>query len=115
LGEQWRQYEKIFPALNKSRIRQVSLEAAGSKVPLSLIRLLPDKQILVGVIDVADPRVETAEEVAATIESALQYADRDRLQGCTNCGLAPLPKSVAASKLEALCKGVALARARHAV
>jgi 5-methyltetrahydropteroyltriglutamate--homocysteine methyltransferase len=113
LGAQWRQYESIFPALNASRIGQVSLEAAGSKVPLSLIRLLKDKQILVGVIDVATQRVETAEAVAATLESALAHADKERVQACTNCGLAPLPKGVAMAKLAALGAGVALARTRH--
>ena len=43
LGSEWRQYEEIFPALNASRIDQVSLECAGSKVPLSLLGLLPDR------------------------------------------------------------------------
>lgn len=113
LGEQWRQYEQIFPALNKSRIGQVSLEAAGSKVPLSLIRLLSDKQILVGVIDVATNRIETPEEVAATIDAALAHADKGRVQACTNCGLAPLPKPVAEAKLTALGRGAALARKKH--
>ncbi len=113
LGDQWRQYETIFPALNRSRIGQVSLEAAGSKVPLSLIRLLPDKQILVGVIDVASSVVETPEQVAATLDSALAFADKERVQACTNCGLAPLPKAVAEAKLAALGAGAALARKTH--
>ena len=113
LGDQWRQYETIFPALNKSRIGQVSLECAGSKVPISLIRHLSDKQILVGVIDVANARVETPEEVAATLETALAHADKERVHACTNCGLAPFPKSVAAAKLVALGAGAALARTKH--
>ena len=110
LGEQWRQYDQIFPALNKARIGQVSLECAGSKVPISLIRHLKDKQILVGVINVADQRVETPEQVAATIEAALAHADKERVQACTNCGLAPFPQGVAAAKLVALGAGAALAR-----
>ena len=113
LGDQWRQYETIFPALNKSRIGQVSLECAGSKVPISLIRHLSDKQILVGVIDVANARVETPEEVAATLETALAHADKERVHACTNCGLAPFPKSVAEAKLMALGAGAALARTKH--
>jgi 5-methyltetrahydropteroyltriglutamate--homocysteine methyltransferase len=113
LGEQWQQYDQIFPALNKSRIGQVSLECAGSKVPISLIRHLKDKQILVGVIDVADQRIETPEQVAATIETALAHADKERVQACTNCGLAPFPKGVAAAKLNALGAGAALARKKH--
>ena len=62
---------RSFPALNTSRIDQVSLECAGSKVPMSLIGLLDDKEILVGAIDVATNTVETPEEVAATLREAL--------------------------------------------
>ena len=53
LGDEWRQYEEFFPALNASRIDQVSLECAGSQVPLSVIAALKDKEVLVGAIDVA--------------------------------------------------------------
>ena len=110
LGTEWRQYEEIFPALNKSRIGQVSLECAGSKVPVSLIRHLPDKQILVGAIDVASNQIETPEQVAATIAEAAKHADLARLQPCTNCGMAPLARRVASAKLRALGEGARLAR-----
>ena len=59
LGAQWRQYEESFPAINRSKIDEVSLEAMGSKVPLSLISHLPDKTIQIGVIDVATSAIET--------------------------------------------------------
>jgi 5-methyltetrahydropteroyltriglutamate--homocysteine methyltransferase len=114
LGDEWRQYEKIFPALDRSAIQQVSLECAGSKVPMSLIALLKRKTLLVGAIDVANTAVETPEQVAATIASALAYADAERIQACTNCGLAPFPRHVAAAKLRALGMGAALARAKLA-
>jgi 5-methyltetrahydropteroyltriglutamate--homocysteine methyltransferase len=110
LGSEWRQYEEIFPALNASRVSQVSLECAASKVPISLIRHLPDKQILVGVIDVASARVETPEEIMATIAGAAKHADLARLQPCTNCGMAPLARGVATAKLRALGDGARLAR-----
>ena len=113
LGSEWRQYEAIFPAINASRIGQVSLECANSRVPLSLIGLLPDKEVMVGVIDVATDTVETPEQVLATIEAALPYVDKERLLPCTNCGLAPLPRGVAEAKLAALGAGAALARSRH--
>ena len=61
LGDEWRQYEEIFPAINESRIGQVSLECANSKVPLSLIGLLNDKEVMVGAVDVASLAVESAE------------------------------------------------------
>ena len=70
LGGEWRQYEEIFPALAQSRIDQVSLECRNSHVPMSLLRLLDGKDVLVGVIDVATDEVETPEEVAAVIGEA---------------------------------------------
>ena len=69
-AREWRQYEEIFPALNASRIDQVSLECANSHVPLSLIGLLKDKEVLVGAIDVATHEIETPEQVAAVIRQA---------------------------------------------
>jgi len=110
LGGEWRQYEEIFPAINRSRIQQVSLECAGSHVPLSLIGLLKDKEILVGAIDVASTRVETPEEVAATLRQATAFADPERIHACTNCGMAPLARDVAVGKLQALGRGVQLMR-----
>ncbi len=83
-------------------------------MPLSLIRLLPDKQILVGAIDVATTEVETPEQVAAILTEATKYADSARIQACTNCGLAPLPRGVAAAKLAALGAGTRMMRERHA-
>ena len=114
LGSEWRQYEEIFPALNASRIQQVSLEAANSRVPLSLLRLLKDKQLMVGVIDVASQTVESPAEVEARIGAALEHVEAARLLPCTNCGLAPLPESVALGKLASLGAGAALARKRWA-
>jgi 5-methyltetrahydropteroyltriglutamate--homocysteine methyltransferase len=59
LGTEWRQYEKVFPALARSSIDQVSLECMHSHVPLDLIGLLEGKDVMVGVIDVANDAVET--------------------------------------------------------
>jgi 5-methyltetrahydropteroyltriglutamate--homocysteine methyltransferase len=114
LGGEWRQYEEILPALNASRIGQVSVECANSKVPLHLLGLLRDKEVLVGAIDVATQEVESAEDVAATIRSALRYVDPERMSPCTNCGLAPLPRRVAVGKLAALAAGARLVRSELA-
>ncbi len=113
LGEQWRQYEQVFPALAKSSIDQVSLECHHSHVPPELMALLQGKDVMVGVIDVASDVVETPEEVADTIGRALQFVPRERLIPCTNCGLAPMSREVALAKLDALAKGAALARERY--
>ena len=80
-------------------------------MPLALLRLLADKEIMVGSINVATDRVETPEKVRDTIKAALAHVDAQRLYPCTNCGMAPLPRAVAAAKLRALGAGAALARA----
>jgi 5-methyltetrahydropteroyltriglutamate--homocysteine methyltransferase len=113
LGAEWRQYEAIFPALAASRIQQVSLECAHSHVPPDLMALLEGKDVLVGVIDVANDQVETPDEVADTIGRALQFVPRERLFACTNCGMAPMRRAIAVAKLEALGKGAELARRRY--
>ncbi len=112
LGQEWRQYEQVLPALAASSIDQVSLESIHSHVPAELMALLAGKDVMVGVIDVASDQIETAEEVADTIGRALQFVPRDRLIACTNCGLAPMSRAVAEAKLAALAKGAALARQR---
>ena len=113
LGEEWRQYEAIFPALAKSSIDQVSLECYHSHVPPHLMQLLEGKDVMVGVIDVASDEVETPEQVAQTIATALQFVPKQRLIPCTNCGLAPMDREIAQRKLEALARGAELARRRH--
>jgi 5-methyltetrahydropteroyltriglutamate--homocysteine methyltransferase len=112
LGGEWRQYEEIFPALAKSKIKQVSLECIHSHVPPDLMKLLKGKDVLVGVIDVASDKVETPQEVAATIRTALKYVPAQHLFPCTNCGMAPMRRDIALAKLKALGAGAALARKR---
>jgi 5-methyltetrahydropteroyltriglutamate--homocysteine methyltransferase len=110
LGEEWRQYEQVFPALAASSIDQVSLECFHSHVPPDLMALLQGKDVLVGVIDVASDEVETPQQVAETIGRALQFVPRERLFPCTNCGMAPMDREIALRKLQALAEGAALAR-----
>jgi len=112
LGTAWRQYEQIFPVLATSQLGQISLECRNSKVPLELLRLLDGKDVLLGVIDVATEVVETPEEIAALIGKALGYIPRERLVPCTNCGMAPMRRDIATSKLMALGAGAKLARQR---
>ena len=110
LGAEWRQYEQTFPLLAQSKIGQVSLECANSHVPLELIGLLAGKDVLVGAIDVASERVETPEDVAATLRAALAFVPAGRMVACTNCGMVPLARDVARGKLRALAAGAALVR-----
>jgi 5-methyltetrahydropteroyltriglutamate--homocysteine methyltransferase len=114
LGGEWRQYEKIFPALAASKLGQVSVETINSKVPLGLLALLKGKDVQIGVIDVASDDIETPEQVCAAIEAAMKYVPKEHIICGTNCGMAPMHRDIAAKKLEALGKGAALARQRFA-
>jgi 5-methyltetrahydropteroyltriglutamate--homocysteine methyltransferase len=105
LGDSWRHYEQTFPAIRNSSIQQVSLECRNSRVPMELIRLLDGKDVLAGCIDVASNDIETPEQVAATIREALRFVAPEKLQPCTNCGMAPMSAAVAYGKLRALADG----------
>jgi len=111
LGSEWRQYEKSFPLLQQSTLDIVSLECRNSRVPVELIEILRGKKVMVGAIDVASNIVETPEDVAATLRSALPFVDVDKLYPSTNCGMAPLPRDVARGKMIALAQGADIVRA----
>jgi len=110
LGDEWRQYEAVFPKLQQSNIDIISLECHNSRVPMELIELLRGKKVMVGAIDVANNAIETPEDVADTLRKALQFVDADKLYPCTNCGMAPLSREVAQGKLAALNAGAQIVR-----
>jgi len=110
LGSEWRQYENVFPKLQKSNIDIISLECHNSHVPMELLELLRGKKVMVGAIDVASNTIETPEEVANTLRKALQFVDADKLYPCTNCGMTPLSRRVAKGKLQALSAGAEIVR-----
>jgi 5-methyltetrahydropteroyltriglutamate--homocysteine methyltransferase len=110
LGPEWRQYEQSFPLLQRSTIDIVSLECQHSHVPMELIELIRGKKVMLGAIDVASETIETPDEVADTLRSALTFVDADKLLPSTNCGMAPLPRNVALGKLSALSTGTNIIR-----
>ena len=75
LGNEWRQYEEVFPKLQKSNIDIISLECHNSRVPIELLALIRGKKVMVGAIDVASNEIETPDEVAHTLREALKYVD----------------------------------------
>jgi 5-methyltetrahydropteroyltriglutamate--homocysteine methyltransferase len=112
LGSQWRQYEAIFPAIDRSSIQQVAIECRNSKVPLELLSLLKGKMVQAGVIDVASDEVETADDVAEVIEAVAKFVPESNIVPTTNCGMAPMRRDIAEAKLMALGAGARLARQR---
>ncbi|HZO93440.1 MAG TPA: methionine synthase [Candidatus Baltobacteraceae bacterium] len=109
LGGRWDQYAHVLPLLAESRVDQISIELAGSHVPPDVLALAGDKTLAIGVIDVASERVETPDDVNATIEVARRYLPDDRIVCSTNCGMAPMPRETAYAKLRALAEGALLA------
>jgi 5-methyltetrahydropteroyltriglutamate--homocysteine methyltransferase len=105
LGAEWDQYAHIFPFISRSCVDEVSIELANSHVPPHVLAGLTDKDVAVGCIDVANDRVETADEVRATLELAATYVAPERLIASTNCGMAPMNRTIAYAKLRALGAG----------
>ncbi|WP_072281204.1 methionine synthase [Rappaport israeli] len=110
LGSEWRQYETLFPNLQKSNIDIISLECQNSHVPMDLIEIIRGKKVMVGAIDVATSNIETPEQVADTLRKALQFVDADKLYPSTNCGMTPLSRHVAKEKMRALSAGASIVR-----
>ncbi|MBN9585711.1 MAG: methionine synthase [Afipia sp.] len=110
LGAEWRQYEQIFPAIDKSPIQQVAIECRNSHVPLELLGLLKNKVVQAGVIDVANEIVETPDDVVQTIEAVMKFVPKANIMATTNCGMAPMRRDIAEAKLRALGAGAKLAR-----
>jgi 5-methyltetrahydropteroyltriglutamate--homocysteine methyltransferase len=96
--------------LNECSVRQISIEAAQPRLDPACLRALPDKEIILGVLDLAEPAVETPEAVAGRIRSALDYVEAGRLLVAPDCGMKYLDRDLADAKLRALVAGAALVR-----
>ncbi len=112
----WRGLDKpnayaFLAELNSSAVNQVSIEAAQPGVNLDILQRLPDKTIVLGVIDNGNAEVETPETVAQRIRQALKYVSADRLIPAPDCGMKYLSRQVAFAKLSALSEGSAIVRA----
>jgi 5-methyltetrahydropteroyltriglutamate--homocysteine methyltransferase len=100
----------FLPELAGCSCRQVSVETAQSKLDCSALVPLKDKKILLGVLDLADPNIETAEDVAARIRRALPYVPAENIILAPDCGMKYLPRETALGKLKAMVAGAAIVR-----
>lgn len=96
--------------LEVSDVDIISIEAAQPRLDPSILRELPSKHIMYGVLDLNDPEVETAEAVAGRIRQALSYVDPERLIIAPDCGMKYLNREVAFGKLKAMAEGAAIVR-----
>jgi 5-methyltetrahydropteroyltriglutamate--homocysteine methyltransferase len=84
---------------------QIAIESAQPKLDLAVLRPLEGKTVILGVLDLSDPKPETADQVARHIEAALEHITAERLQVAPDCGMKYLPRAVALAKLRALVEG----------
>jgi 5-methyltetrahydropteroyltriglutamate--homocysteine methyltransferase len=101
----------FLPELAGCNCKQISIETAQSKLDCSVLAQLPDKQIMVGCLDLSDMTVETPEQVAARIRRSLPYVAKERVILAPDCGMKYLPREVAVGKLRAMVEAAKLLRA----
>jgi 5-methyltetrahydropteroyltriglutamate--homocysteine methyltransferase len=102
---------QFLPQFAKSKIDQISIETAQSKLNCEVLRLLPDKDILLGVLDLSTSKVETVAEVKERVKRALEYCDAKRIILAPDCGMKYLSREVSFGKLKAMCEAAAELRA----
>lgn len=100
-----------LPQLDACRADAISIEAAQPRLDPSVLRRLPNKKVLYGVLDLGDQAVETPETVAERIRGALNHIDAERLIVAPDCGMKYLPRPVAFGKLKAMVAGADMVRA----
>ncbi len=100
----------FLPQLADSTAQQISIEAAQPRLDLGVLSDLSSKTIILGVIDLADPNVESGEQVAARLRAALSYVPPQRLIAAPDCGMKYLRRDVAFGKLRALAEGALIVR-----
>ena len=96
--------------LEHAAVQQVSIEAAQPRLDLSILRQLPSKTIILGVLDLSDPAIETPSTVAERIRSALAFVPPERIVVAPDCGLKYLARDIAWSKMRAMVAGAAIVR-----
>ena len=100
----------FLPQLADTIAQQISIEAAQPKLDLGVLKELAKKKVLLGVIDLNDPKAETPAVVAERIRAGLKFLAPDKLIPAPDCGMKYLPRALAFAKLKALADGAAIVR-----
>ena len=100
----------FLPQLADSIAQQISIESAQPKIDLGVLKELAPKKIMLGVIDLADPEIETPQAVADRIRAGLEHVPADKLLPAPDCGMKYLPRATAFGKLRSLAAGAAIVR-----
>jgi len=105
----------FLPEFADTIVKQISVETAQSNLDCAVLKTLPDKTIILGVLDLSTHEIETPEIVAARIERALPFVDAKRMIVAPDCGLKYLPRAVAFGKMKAMAEGAKLVRQRLSI
>jgi 5-methyltetrahydropteroyltriglutamate--homocysteine methyltransferase len=100
----------FLPQLARSKATQISIETAQSNLDCSILRELPGKEILLGVIDLSTPNVETVELVKQRVRRALPYIEPERVVLAPDCGMKYLPRASAFGKLKVMVEAAQAVR-----
>jgi len=100
----------FLPELANTPVQQVSIETAQSGLDCSVLETLPDKTIILGVLDLSDMTIEAPETVAARIRRALPHVAAERIVVAPDCGLKYLPRDIAYAKMQAMVDGAKIVR-----
>jgi 5-methyltetrahydropteroyltriglutamate--homocysteine methyltransferase len=101
---------QFLAELADASMNAISIETAQSSLDCSVLKKLPGKKIILGVLNLGTNDVETPEIVAARIRRALPYIDAERLVIAPDCGMKYLPQDVAFGKLKAMTAGASIVR-----
>ena len=100
----------FLPQLADSIAQQISIESAQPRLDLGVLKDLSSKKIMLGVLDLGNPEIETAEVIADRIRHGLKYVAADRLIPAPDCGMKYMPRHIAFGKLKAMCDAAATVR-----
>lgn len=103
----------FLPELEGAACSQVSIETAQSKLDCSILKTLPSKNIMLGVIDLSDKNIETPEIIVQRTERALEFVPPERITLAPDCGMKYLPRETAFGKLKAMCDAAEILRSRY--
>ena len=100
----------FLPQLSDTIAQQISIESAQPKIDLGVLKDLAPKKVMLGVIDLSDPEIETPQKIADRIRAGLKYVGPDKLLPAPDCGMKYLPRATAFGKLKSMAEGAAIVR-----
>ena len=103
----------FLPQLHQACCHQISIETAQSNLDCSVLSSLPEQTILLGVIDLSSPEVESVETIVDRVQRALPYIDKERVVLAPDCGMKYLPRDASLHKLSNMVEAAKILRSQH--